>query len=186
MLYSEFSLIVISIVIIVFFLFLSSIKLNSSKSELSKMPELSYNFPSLYISSFLNEEISQSDVKELGLTSSRKYYIKDLLYFDNKKYSPLIEKYRINYITDSNRENNENNMHFLFKKFSNFNYQVNSDNLLHIIHLKNLQSVEKLSNVIRDNNYYFVIKTKNGNYVLIEFESQDINIISTGNDLNGI
>jgi len=170
--YSEIALIVIAIVAVGFSLFFSSYKLNESKHNLNKAPQINYEFPNIFINTFLNIKINDEDKKELKLDKDKDYYIKDLIYINSEKSKKIIEKYRVSYIQDSLQSTNiknPENMHDLFMKFSKKNYDTSTDNLLHIKYVQKLNEISSLSNYIKSINYYYYIKTSNNKYAIIEF-----------------
>ena len=192
--YSEISLIIIAIVIVGFTLFFSSIQISHSKQYLNKMPEISYEFPSLFIDGFLNLEISKDDIKSLNLNenniinennadiNNKKYFIKDLIYLNSDNANKIIKKYKENYIdeslsiskisSNSNSYNNEN-MHELFQQFSNTKYNPSYDNLLNIKIIDSLKDETPLVDYIKNKNYYYYIRTKDNKIALIIFRNSN-------------
>lgn len=171
--YSEIALIVISILVVGASLFFSSKSLIDSEDNLdNSLNDLSYNFPSLYINTFLNLKIQKNDSIKLNLNENETYYIKDLIYLNSEQSNKIINKYKNNYINSKiNKDNKNNGMNNLFKLFSNTEYETTTENLLVVNYIDSLDSLDKLSDEIKNKNYYYYIKTIDNKYGVIKFRN---------------
>ncbi len=165
----ELSLIIISLILIGILLYGSSFYLNKSVDELNSIDSIYYEFPSIYVHSFLYLPIKKEDIKDLGLDENKDYIIKDLLYYNTEETNSIINKYRISYIEASNLLSSNDNMHSLFQKFSETEYDVDSDNLLKISYFDSLKPFDSEENYIKSNSYYYYFKTRDNKFAVVEF-----------------
>lgn len=168
MTYTEFALIVFSIVAISLILFFSIRYISSTKESITLMqPEISYKFPAVFVHSFLMQEIEKNDTKNLGLDITQTYYVKDLIWFGEEKHLDLIKgKYRDKYLEyTSIKDSLQNSIHDDYKKFVGQDYYSESD----LIQIKKETNLPDLGEAIKNKNYFFYLKTKGGEFVLVYF-----------------
>lgn len=143
----------------------------SFKGEVEKLaPELSYSLPSIFVHTFLNQELTEQQKQDLNLSISNRYFVKDLYIFDEPKYENTIIQMKntyINFITD-------NQVIETYVSFSNIN---NIDFLLlpDKEPITNLSSLPSLKEVVIRNNYYVILPTKNlDKFYVIWFIDDDV------------
>lgn len=168
MTYTEFALIAFSIIGISLILFFSIKYINSTKESITLMePEISYKFPAVFVHSFLMQEIEKIDTKNLGLDTSKTYYVKDLIWLGEEKHLSLVkEKYRDKYLEyTSIKDSLGNSIHADYKKFVGQDYYSESD----LIQIKKDTNLPDLAEAIKNKNYFFYLKTKGGEFVFVYF-----------------
>lgn len=180
MAYQELVLIVFSILFVAILIFFSGTYVSSSKTELSQIaPDLNYDFPAVFVHSFLLMELDSDDKKKFD----KKYginYVKDLFWINSEIAKNLTKKYRLEYISmNRDVDSNSNDIFDYYERFSGESLNI-GDSLLFDFDLSysDLPNYDKL---LSNNNYGFYLKNIDGNYVFIYFKSS---VYSSRNEYN--
>jgi hypothetical protein len=172
-LYQEIIIAAFSILMVSFALFIASKAVISTNEDINKAsPQISYQYPAVFVHTFLMMEIKKEDIKDLNLDENKKYYVKDLLILDEEKYVNKAKEYETKYLELVTKEiNNKNPLEF-YKEFSK-DKDVKEDNLILIE--TGGSTVPSLDAAIKNKNYFFYIRTINNKYTTIYFKAVSTN-----------
>lgn len=171
---TELITIVFSLLFIGIILFVLSSSFYDTKNGFENIiPEISYEYPSLFIYTFLNKQVDEKYLEEAGLKNDQKYKVIDLLSQAeiNDKIKEAIEKTRSDYLnTYANPLDSESSLDYfvLFAYNNNKNAFLTSKSNLLLIEYEN-QKIPNLNHYIINKNYFYYIKNNNQNYVIVYF-----------------
>lgn len=172
LLHAEIFLIIISLIVVFLSCFFSFNLTSSTKNQiLTSSPNLVYNFPLVFVNTFLDIKLLKSDVEKLSLDENQNYFIKDLIVnyqsFDEKEQvliNEFLENKKEEYISFYEGSNYDiYNNYFEFSK-----NQIDKSLLLKIEFGE--KELESLDEIIRENNYYFYFLNKDNSYNVIYFQ----------------
>ncbi len=168
-LYADLGVITAILVIgLCFYLIFSSMSSSKNGYETSA-PLLKYEFPTMYVYTFLHMPIQETDLKELGLDKDKKYYVKDLLYINTDSAKIIIDKYESEYNSQMLKlDSFGNNMLELYERFSEIDYP--EDYLIYIEYDRT--TIPSIQEALDYENYFFHLKNKDGKYTAVYFTSQ--------------
>lgn len=168
-LYQEIIIAVFSILMVSFALYIASKAVIETKEDINKAsPEISYQYPAVFVHSFLMMEIEKDDIVELGLDQTKKHHVKDLLILDQEDYVNKAKEYEEKYLELVTTKINGKDPLEFYKKFSN-DRDVEKDNLILIETGKSI--VPSLNEAIQSKNYFFYIRTLNNKYTIVYFKA---------------
>lgn len=166
------SIIVIGIVIV--FLYIQT---SSAKDTIYEMsPDLYDPFPAAFVYTFLNEEISNEDKKEIGLNENDIYFVKDLFVLDTDLSREIVEKYRKVYLEEQKEIVGDKNCVEYYELFDNVD--IDENDLLKINYGKEI--APNLEEVIQQKNYVFYIPTLNDRFTNVYFRDDSDDLGSMG------
>ncbi|MCA9495610.1 MAG: hypothetical protein KC589_01600 [Nanoarchaeota archaeon] len=170
MAYQELILIVFSMIFIAILIFFSGTYVSSSKDELSKIaPQLNYDFPSVFVHSFLQMELDLEDKKKF-LDKYEINYVKDLLWINNELAKNLTQVYKFKYFKlNSDIDSNSNDIFYYYNIFSG--ESLNMKDSLVVDYSLSFSDLPDLKNLISMRDYAYYLLDHNGEYVCIYFKS---------------
>ena len=161
---NEIILYLIAIPVIFLIVFLSSHQMTVSEDNLSKMaPDLIYQYPSLFVKSFLMLEVKDSNKQKLNLDFNKTYYIQDLIYLGDSNSKDVVEFMKRDFISDMESIDSLKS----FKIFANVDFT--KDELLVIKY--DCLSEPKNEFEFPTQNYAYYFKGKDGKTRIIYFKS---------------
>ena len=150
--------------VVMYLAFSSSNAFNDDIEE--SVPELSYEFPKVFVNTFLMLKISDEDAQKHFGDSSRDYRVYDLIWLDTEKSLSLVEKYKIKYLSDIEDSPNKD-VYELYEIHSGTS--INRETLLDIeSDLKNIAPTYHYSHLLKVN-YFVTIRTYNSDYTKVSF-----------------
>lgn len=159
------------IAFVISYLFISQANV-SSKFE-TAAPELVYNYPSVFVHTFLNQELTEEEKEELNLNLDNKVLLRDLYIDSQNNYNDFLEKKREEYIT-FNSENGLLDSYLAFSEQRASQFYL----LPESIAVDNLDNLPNLDEIIQRGNYYVVIIRDNfRSYHVIWFKYSDHNVL---------
>lgn len=172
-LYQELIIAVFAILLVSFALYIASKAVIDTKEDINKAsPEISYQYPAVFVHSFLMMQIEPEDVTELGLDETKKYYVKDLLIRDEDEHVEKAKQYEDKFLNLITQEVNGKNPLNFYKQFSK-DRDVEKDNLILIETGKSI--VPSLDAAIEGKNYFFYIRTLKNKYTVVYFKAVSTN-----------
>lgn len=141
-----FAIIVMSLVI-----GFSQYTISDSQKHIEKMaPNLTYQYPAVFVKSFLMLKIDDSDIKDLNLDVNKNYYVYNLIYLGSDDAKDIVDKKKDEFIMEMNNKNS-------LKSFENFaKISINQNELLKIDYSQSSQPNLELA--LENNNYVFYFK----------------------------
>lgn len=170
MAFAEFALIVISFVMIGVFLFMTNSSVTQSKQELESItPKVNYDFPAVFIHSFLMYELEEEDIKKISIKNpdTQIKFVKDLVWLDSEDSYKMLLDYREKYI---DYINSQENMMTYYNSFAEEN--LRSEDLLEIKQELAFSELPNLNLLLENKNYAFYMKTKTQTYTAIYFKGE--------------
>ena len=140
---------------------------NASNDDIEEsVPELSYEFPKVFVNTFLMLKISDEDAQEHFEDSSRDYRVYDLIWLDKEKSLSLVEEYKKKYLSDIEDSPNKD-VYELYEIHSGTS--INRGTLLDIE--RDLDNAPKYPhyNSLSRKNYFVTIRTYNSDYTKVYF-----------------
>jgi hypothetical protein len=164
---TEFMVAIVAIFfVVVVSIFAYNLSLDSKEQYKKVAPELSYQFPAVFVHSFLMMKVSDEDVKKLNLDEKQDYFVKDLLVLKRDDTKRVIEEMKGKYIEMYTiNSNGESSPLADFESFSDSSF--NPDRLLCIYYDKQ-EGFNLEANIVR-NNYYFYIRTIEDDKAYVRF-----------------
>lgn len=166
---NEIILYLVAIAIISIVLFMTNNAMVVAKKNSEDMaPELTYQYPVIFVKSFLMLEVSDVDKKDLGLDLSKSYYVKDLIYKGDTDSKDIVNSMKNAYIQKMNSESS-------LKSFENFvKVDLVNNDLLDIAYEAN--SIPDLKYILSTGNYVFYFQGEDKKFRRIYFLSPTSNI----------
>jgi len=157
---------ILAIGIAMFFATTSNIGQNDILQD--SAPVIQYQYPILYLNTFLNQDLIPKEIKEVGLDENKKYKIKDIIRFwEKSEVLDLLENKRSDYIIE---QADEKDGSLRFYKNTAIE-KVDENNLLIFTKVDESELNMKIEDCTRDvQNYCFYFKTDNQDYVIVSFE----------------
>ena len=138
--------------VLFFFMFFSNNFVVTSANQIKKSsPELSYEYPALFVKGFLMIEVSDINKEKLDFDVKDKIYVHDLIYLGNDEAKEIIEDMKNEYLSNDDVIDSLEQ----FKVFSN-DESLMLDDLLVIEYEVN--SIPDLEEEIQDENYVFYFR----------------------------
>lgn len=122
-------------------------------------PELSYDFPSIFVKSFLLQELNNEQKSKLGYDKSEIVRVKDLM-IKGKSSSEVVLDIRKEYLQKYGSYNKG------YKFFSNDDYK--EDKLLDIRY--DYEKIPDMDEVLKQKNIYYFFQNEDGKYSVIYFK----------------
>ena len=163
---TEFLVAIIAIIFIVLVVFFTyKVSMNTKEQYHKVAPELSYQFPAVFVHSFLMMKVDDKYIEELGLDKDQVYFVKDLLILKRDDVKSVIDEIKKEYVSRyAYTYEGEYAPLYFFERFSG--NKIKPEHLLCIYY--DTQSFSLKANVVRDN-YYFYMKTIEGDKVYVRF-----------------
>ncbi len=162
MLDQEAIVVIVTIIFIGLILFFSFKYTNSGKKDFEKIaPNLTYQYPTMFVHSFLMKKIDAKDVEVLKLDKTQTYQIKDLLAMKkNTEVDNVVLKYKKEYVSYNSQT---------IEDYEDFSGEtIDESSLLYSRYFnKNLPLLEKS---IENKNYFFYLKDEEGRFVVVYFK----------------
>ena len=102
--------------VVMYLAFSSTSALNDDIEE--SVPDLLYEFPRVFVNTFLMLKISDDEAKEHFGDSSRDYRVYDLIWLDTKDSLSLVGEYKKEYLSDIDKSSEKKDIYELYEKHS--------------------------------------------------------------------
>ena len=158
-LYVEVIIYIVLIVTMVIVIWLTNNLVTKAREVPQKAPEIYSDYPSLYVKTFLLQEIDLEDKVKLGYSNTDKVLIKDVIKINSDVSKEIVSKYRSDYILDYSESLAS------FNKNSQGGYF--QDGLLNIEY--GFSEIPDLDSYIKKGNYFFYFKDNSDKYIVIYF-----------------
>lgn len=136
---------------------------NSSQALEKSSPELTYQFPIVFVQSFLNMPIREEDLERLSLSSGQ---IKDIVIRRDGLAREIVEEHRQRYLESYGYDTE------FYQQFKDFNPSYRdplaNTNLLDI---RFIDTIPNLEETILEGNYFFYLKAEGEGFVIIGFRN---------------
>lgn len=159
----EFIIAIIAIVCVgIISYFVYNLSLDSKQQFNEYAPELNYQFPAVFVHSFLMTKIEKKDLLELNLDENQTFFVKDLIAINTEESEAIVNKIRENYLQKYAYLQDTQDLSPVdyYQRFSSD--EINKDKLL-LIYYDDIEQYSNLDASIRRNNYFFYLKTNNDN-----------------------
>lgn len=161
---NEFVLYVVMIFVMTITLIASQYLVSGAQKDNSQMaPNITYQYPSLFVKSFLYFPIPKEDIKDLELDENKNYFIKDLIYLGDDDAMEVVKSLKYSYIANLKLKNS-------LGYFSGFSaLSIVESNLLYIDY--EATKIPDLETYLDKNNYFFYFKGEDDKFRIVYFQS---------------
>lgn len=162
---------VVLIFTIVILLLIAGFYSSSGKDKVSeKVPNFSYQFPKVFVYSFLMSEVSltEEEIGEFGLDENRKYLVRDLIVMNTDWSRELVDSYREVYLERVlEMDQSGKSASDYFRDFSKSDFD-DEDLLLIDYEISELAlSPEEL--YLKGKSYFFILQMRGGKFAVVYF-----------------
>jgi len=170
---------IIALLFLVSIVFASYHYVSTSKNHVEMMaPSLNYEYPPLFVKSFLMLEVSDEDKEDLNLKVEDIIYVHDLIFIGDDDSKEVVDKMKEEYLKDKDVIESFNQ----FIEFSKIN--LNNNDLLYIYYEEN--NIPDLQGEVEHNNYVFYFKGKDKKYRYIYFRRSTLNVQKINERFDGM
>jgi len=165
---------ILGIVFIFIFLLVTSFVAQNTNStfEEETLPEISQDFPSILVSTFLRLELKNEDVSTLNLNPENKYRVMDIIHLKSQNAVSIIKKYEKDFVSkyENLKTSSGENVYDFYREYSGDVFT--DEEVLNIYEISDLSLIESLSleDEVKDDNFFVVFKTESNKFRIVSFK----------------
>ncbi|MFW5704706.1 MAG: hypothetical protein ACOCXG_02580 [Nanoarchaeota archaeon] len=165
---------ILGIVFIFIFMLVTSFVAQNANStfEEKSLPEISQDFPSVFVSTFLRLELKGEEIVMLNLNPENKYRIIDVIHLKSQNAVSIIKKYEKDFVLKYKdiKTSSGENVYDFYREYSGDSFD--DDEVLNVYETQDLALIESLSfkDEVENENFFVVFKTENNKFRIVSFK----------------